>query len=62
MNNDNEFVIYFIATRPDPVKAVGDRMYFDEAEAQDAAVHLRVILNGPWRVYQAIVTKIEATR
>lgn len=60
MNNDSEFVIYFVATRPDIVKALGDSIYYTLQDAQEVADFWQRV--GPFKVFRAIVTKIEAAQ
>lgn len=60
MNNDNEFVIYFVATRPYIVKALGDNIYYTLQDAQEIADFWQPL--APYKVFRAIVTKIEAAQ
>ncbi len=56
--NDSETRIYFVAVKPDIVKGLGGgNIYFTPEDAQDVAEFWQS--TGPWRVYQAVVTKIE---
>jgi hypothetical protein len=51
-------LFYFVATRPDLVKAVGDKIYLTYAEADDARAFVSGLLRTPFRVYQAAAVNI----
>lgn len=51
-------LFYFVAMRPDIMKAVGDRIYLTYAEADYTCGFLSDMLGVPYRVYQAIARDI----
>ena len=61
MTTDTPAVIYFVATKPDTEKALGDRMYHYQHEAQATAYRWREITGAPYRVFRATVTVEETT-
>jgi hypothetical protein len=51
-------LFYFVAMRPDIVKAVGDKFFLTPGEAADACEFVSGLLRTPYKVYQAEVVNI----
>lgn len=56
-DNGLQHVIYFVAMRPDPVKALGGTMFFTREDAQATAEFWQCV--APFRVWRATVTAEE---
>jgi hypothetical protein len=59
---DTETIIFFVASKPDIIKAVNSKIYYDEQDAIDAADLWNTGHRTPFNIYQAIVTKVEETQ
>lgn len=53
-------VIYFVAVRPDIVKALGDNIYHTPQDAQELADFWQPL--GPFKVFRAIVTDVSEVK